>query len=643
MPPAPARALAAPTLPVTPVLRRCACGGKAPEGGECEECRARRMGLRRSATSAAAPGFAPPLVHEVLRSPGRPLDAGTRAWMEPRFGHSFADVRVHADGRAARSADAVSARAYAVGRDIVFGAGAYAPGSTDGRRLVAHELAHVVQQSASLDAAVPMASLEIGSADAPEERAAEAAAERVMAGGAAGAPAPAFVYISPLPPEDAPPLPRALAALPVRWGSHTAERAGVAGLVEGGAVHLAPVAERLPGPALARLLAHEAAHLAQAAGGRTRGTRADVEIEARGGEDALLAGRAFRPRFRPGPGVPLHQTPHDTMVVERARSRLALLEEFQGECITRMARRTQTGAERQAGQEARQRLDESMADPFADPEARQAMEDAQVRALNRRPLEVLVTEDEVRFRIRFHARFEDAGQEGRFDELVSTLQAGIDLVWNQRLQGASLGGRRFVVEPVVTLVPATATRDHAAWLIHVRAADDAPVTYPGCSLDEVPEGIPTSVTDPACDGGVMNIPPRHVALPGVLGHELMHLFGLVDRYRLVTSEYPDGTVTHRQDRLRETGGRGDPLGGDDAPVLAEDLAFILDRFGVYELEEGRGLETLRALEAQGMSCGIVAVEIARQQDIIRLGRDPRSLIRPRTDFIDEMMRDAENL
>jgi hypothetical protein len=176
-PPAPAARLA-------PVLRRCACGGRAPEGGECEECRARRMGLRRSATSAVAPGFAPPLVHDVLRSPGRPLDAGTRAWMEPRFGHSFADVRIHADGQAAASAEAVSARAYTVGRDLVFGAGRYAPGSAEGRGLIAHELAHVVQQSASADAA-PMARLEIGRVDAPEERQADAAAERVMGGGAA--------------------------------------------------------------------------------------------------------------------------------------------------------------------------------------------------------------------------------------------------------------------------------------------------------------------------------------------------------------------------------------------------------------------------------------------------------------------------
>jgi hypothetical protein len=184
MPPASGRAIAAPTLPRTAVLRRCACGGRAPGGGECEECRAKRMGLRRSATPTAAPGFAPPLVHDVLRSPGRPLDAGTRAYMEPRFGHSFAAVRIHADARAAESAASVQAHAYTVGRDVVFGAGMYAPDSADGRRLIAHELAHVVQQSAGGSAA-PMARLEVGPADAPEEREAERAAWAVARGGVA--------------------------------------------------------------------------------------------------------------------------------------------------------------------------------------------------------------------------------------------------------------------------------------------------------------------------------------------------------------------------------------------------------------------------------------------------------------------------
>jgi hypothetical protein len=75
------------------------------------------------------------------------LDPGTRAFFEPRFGHDFSAVRVHADAAAERSTRDVSALAYTVGNDIVFGAGHFAPGTHEGRRLIAHELTHVVQQS----------------------------------------------------------------------------------------------------------------------------------------------------------------------------------------------------------------------------------------------------------------------------------------------------------------------------------------------------------------------------------------------------------------------------------------------------------------------------------------------------------------
>jgi hypothetical protein len=81
-----------------------------------------------------------------MRSPGQSLDAGMWAFMEPRFGHDFNRVRVHCDARAAQSADAVNARAYVVGNEMVFGQGEYAPGTGPGRSLIAHELAHVVQQ-----------------------------------------------------------------------------------------------------------------------------------------------------------------------------------------------------------------------------------------------------------------------------------------------------------------------------------------------------------------------------------------------------------------------------------------------------------------------------------------------------------------
>jgi hypothetical protein len=89
----------------------------------------------------------PPSVPEVLRSPGQPLDPGTRAFMEPRFGYDFSRVRVHTGAAAEESARDVNAQAYTVGRDVVFGEGRFAPEARAGRRLIAHELTHVVQQS----------------------------------------------------------------------------------------------------------------------------------------------------------------------------------------------------------------------------------------------------------------------------------------------------------------------------------------------------------------------------------------------------------------------------------------------------------------------------------------------------------------
>jgi hypothetical protein len=93
---------------------------------------------------------APAIIGETLRSGGgRPLDASARAYFEPRFGQDFSRVRVHTDEQAGASARSVNALAYTVGPDIVFGAGRYAPEAPEGRRLLAHELTHVVQQSAA--------------------------------------------------------------------------------------------------------------------------------------------------------------------------------------------------------------------------------------------------------------------------------------------------------------------------------------------------------------------------------------------------------------------------------------------------------------------------------------------------------------
>ena len=178
--------------------RKCACGGSSGLTGSCSECEKKKLlgqplqkklrinepgdeyeqeadrvaeQVMRMAESAsesdtstisrsalvqrivgahtAGPAAAPAIVQDVLSSPGEPLDAGTRAFFEPRFGHDFSRVRVHSDRHAAESARAVNALAYTVGPDVSFGAGQYRVNTTEGRRLLAHELTHVVQQSAA--------------------------------------------------------------------------------------------------------------------------------------------------------------------------------------------------------------------------------------------------------------------------------------------------------------------------------------------------------------------------------------------------------------------------------------------------------------------------------------------------------------
>ena len=133
------------TVTAAPVLQRKCCGHAGGENGPCDECD-KKVELQRSATAPGPAPHSPPIVHDVLKEPGAPLDANTRAFFEPRFGHDFSKVRVHTNSHAADSAKAIKALAYTVGNHVVFGAGQYAPRTTEGGRLVAHELAHVLQQ-----------------------------------------------------------------------------------------------------------------------------------------------------------------------------------------------------------------------------------------------------------------------------------------------------------------------------------------------------------------------------------------------------------------------------------------------------------------------------------------------------------------
>lgn len=110
---------------------------------------ARPLIQRRADGPASGVVDAHPFVHAAMVSQGRPLDSEACRFFEPRFGHDFGQVRVHTNARAAASARALNARAYTVGQDIVFASGRYAPDTFAGRHLLAHELAHVVQQGRS--------------------------------------------------------------------------------------------------------------------------------------------------------------------------------------------------------------------------------------------------------------------------------------------------------------------------------------------------------------------------------------------------------------------------------------------------------------------------------------------------------------
>jgi hypothetical protein len=170
--------------------RKCDCGGSPGVEGECEGCSKQGLSMQRSTQNSEVgtrnPAGVPPIVHDVLSLSGQPLDAATRAFMEPRFSHDFSDVRVHADTRAAQSAEAVNALAYTVGKNVVFAAGQYQPGSAQGRHLLAHELAHTIQQADH--GAMSPQRLSVGRTDDALERQADALADYVVSPSSAGAP-----------------------------------------------------------------------------------------------------------------------------------------------------------------------------------------------------------------------------------------------------------------------------------------------------------------------------------------------------------------------------------------------------------------------------------------------------------------------
>jgi hypothetical protein len=145
----------------------CSCGS------ECATCQTKQTAhphllAQRAETGDATQTAVPSIVHDALHSPGHPLDSDTRAFFEPRLGYPLSQVRVHTDRPAAASARAVEALAYTVGRDVVFAEGEYAPQTSQGKKLLAHELTHVVQQRGA--AAMPMLQRQAGGGAAPAPR-----------------------------------------------------------------------------------------------------------------------------------------------------------------------------------------------------------------------------------------------------------------------------------------------------------------------------------------------------------------------------------------------------------------------------------------------------------------------------------------
>lgn len=159
--------------------RKCACGNRTVAGGECAECAKKKQTLQRKATNPSERSEVPATINEVLHSPGRPLEASTLAFMEPRFGQDFSQVRVHTDAKAAESARALDALAYVIGRDIFFEHGRYEPGSLAGRWTLAHELTHVLQQGGR--SILSGQNIGIGAAEEHEQQA-DAVASAVVSG-----------------------------------------------------------------------------------------------------------------------------------------------------------------------------------------------------------------------------------------------------------------------------------------------------------------------------------------------------------------------------------------------------------------------------------------------------------------------------
>ncbi len=463
-------------LPITPVQRKC------------EHCEEEEKKMQRKEINGEEKTADNNLENYVggLQSGGQPLPNETRNFYEPRFGYDFSNVKLHTDTVAAKSAQSINALAYTSGNNIVFNEGQYSPNSDIGKRLLGHELTHVVQQN--------------------------------------------------------------------------------------------NIIKR--------------------------------KIIQRNEKDKRV------------------QSPQDKVTVEIAKAKLAKLEPLLQKAEDRQLS-IEVGRLRILA--ARKRIDDNAAD--LNMPGKRATEENNLANLNKLPINISQNDSDIVVTIKFQAFFEDASMKDKFDTLKTNVQAGINLVWNHTLTDEVFGGKKFSIIPSFTLIDNRVARKHDFWLINIRKVNKGKAIYPGCSLPQPDPDIPTSITDPLCDGGIISIPPLHITLPGVLGHELLHLFGLVDRYFTVTSIKPGKGKVFEDEPVRETGGRKDPLGAQDGTILMEDLGYLFDKLGIYKNENTRN----EAIIAYAKP------EVRRLKRIVELGYDPDSLLPVRKDFTDKIIKSAEDL
>jgi hypothetical protein len=169
--------------PLAGALLQRKCTSCSKSGGECAECSTQREAtVQRSPAPAQGKGEGEsrvsPLVNEALRSPGHRLDPSIRAFMELRFGRNLGHVRIHTNAGAARAADSIDAAAFTVGDSVWFGYRQYQPNKPEGLHLLAHELAHTIQQRGNAHAL--QANLRIGDMHDPSETAADRAADAIL-------------------------------------------------------------------------------------------------------------------------------------------------------------------------------------------------------------------------------------------------------------------------------------------------------------------------------------------------------------------------------------------------------------------------------------------------------------------------------